>query len=241
MDAFKKVRAGERLEIAASAWNRVIDQVVTRPRFDGASQASPQINFQVRCRNATTGIVPRWGIMQIAGVLEVPAVSAGATGSGLSSFEAYPGVVGVAPQAGSAAFVVAVEPIAPGAIGHAAIAGVVQSRVLVRCTGHRYATPASSNATYLETSDSGPFRIIWRDSTGPANPTGVTGATKPWALVAFGDERPADAIAGHSSAATQLLGHGKAASGASGCDAGLQWYSVTECSGNPSYATSYFL
>ena len=38
-----------------------------------------------------------------------------------------------------------------------------------------------------------------------------------------------------------LLGHGKATTGASGCDAGLQWYTMTECSGTPSYASSYFL
>ena len=61
------------------------------------------------------------------------------------------------------------------------------------------------------------------------------------ALAVFGTERTSESITSHTTGAVQLLGHGKAATGASGCDTGLQWYTVTECSGTPSYASSYFL
>jgi hypothetical protein len=57
----------------------------------------------------------------------------------------------------------------------------------------------------------------------------------------FGTERMSESIEGHSTGSDQLLGHGKAVTGASGCGADLKWFTVTECSGNPSYASSYFL
>lgn len=233
-DAFSKARPGETFRPSAKAWNRIIDQVAIRPRLESESSADPHINFRVRCRNNTTTGISRWCVMQIGGVLETP------TGS-WSQFEAWPGVVGVVPSTASESYVVAVEPIPVGAIGHAAIDGVVQARVIRRCTGHQYAKPVASQLDYLETAEAGPFRILHVFPTGPANPTGVTGPTRPWALLAFDRERPIESIPGYATGSTQMLGHGPATTGASGCDGGQQWYTVTECSGNPSYATSYFL
>lgn len=235
MNPYRKVNPGESLQIAAATWNRVIDEVATRPRFDGGVGQWPPVNFSVRCRNESGALVSRWSVLQITGVLEAP------TGA-FTQFERMPGVIGVSPggPTENASYVVVLDPIEAGAIGMAAVAGAVQCRVNVRCTGHQYAVPANGVSAYMDTTDSGPFKIIWRDITGPA-------ATGPWALVLFGTERPLESIPNYSTGATQLLGHAKAASGASGasgpsgCDTGLQWYSVTECSGNPSYATSYFL
>lgn len=236
-DGFRKVRPGEPVRVAAQAWNKIIDQVVTKPRFDGNTSSSPQTNFRVRVRNSTATGISRWGVLQIDNILEAP------TGVG-GQFEQWPGVIGAAPSASTStgpSYVVAVEPIPAGSIGQGAIDGVVQARLLVLCTGHQYAQPKSSEIDYLETADAGPFRILWKGTTGPANPTGVTGPTKPWALLSFDYEKPLKSITSHTTGAVQLLGHGKAATGASGCDTGLQWYTVTECSGNPSYASSYFL
>lgn len=244
MNPYRKVNPGESLQIAAATWNRVIDEVATRPRFDSGGSAWPPINFSVRCRNDSGAIVARWSVLQITGVLETP------TGA-FTQFERMPGVIGVSPgePTGNASYVVVLDPIEAGAIGMAAVAGAVQCRVNVRCTGHQYAVPASGVAAYMDTTDSGPFKILWRGTTGPAAATGVTGATGPtgpqatgpWAIVMFGTERPLESITGHSSGATQLLGHAKAASGSSGCDTGLAWFSVTECPGNTSLASSYFL
>lgn len=239
-DAFKKARRGEPVKIAAAAWNRVIDQVVTKPRFTGEDEAYPHINVQVRVKNFTTGTLDRWGVLQIDSLLETPT---GVTGNAVESFQSWPGVVGVVPGISSArtkSYVVAVEPIPAGNIGRGAIAGVVQSRVQVRCTGHNYAQPKTNAIGYMESADSGPFKILWIGATGPT-PTGATGPGAPWALLMFGTERAHETIPNYATGATQLLGHGKATTGASGCDSRLEWYTMTECSGTPSYASSYFL
>lgn len=191
-DAFRKVRPGEPVRVAARAWNRIIDQVTTKPRFDGNTSAWPQTNFRVRCRNNTSTGISRWGVLQIDNILEAP------TGVG-SQFEQWPGVIGITPGVSLAtgvAYVVAVEPIPAGGIGHAAIDGVVQAKVEVVSESHGYAKPKTGEVGYLETTDSGPFKIIWKGATGPANPTGVTGPTKPWALVSF--------VGGGSSAPSHL-------------------------------------
>jgi hypothetical protein len=234
-NAFRRVRPGEPVKIAATAWNQVIDQVRVRPQFAAEASDVPQVNHRVRVRNFTTGPIDRWGVLQINAMLETPT---GTTGPAADSFQSWPGVVGVVPGQsdpdGPVGYVVAVEPIAAGEIGQGAIAGVIQSRMVVRCTGHRYARPVKDQVGYMESADAGPFRQLWRG-------TGVSGVTGAWSLLMFGTESDPTKLPDHSTGAVQLLGHGKPTTGASGCDGGLRWYSVTECSGNPSYASSYFL
>jgi hypothetical protein len=237
MNPLRHVRPGQPVKIAASTWNKLVEEVKFHPRTVGETSDFPRTNFTVRVRNSTSTGISRWGVMQVYDMLEAP------TGVG-GQFEQWPGVIGGTPgigTGGGVSYVVAVEPIPAGEIGQGAIDGVVQARVLVVCEGHQYAMPKGSEIDYLETADSGPFRILWKATTGPANPNGVTGPTKPWALLSFDYERPLESIEGHATGADQLLGHGKGATGASGCDTGLKWFTVTECSGNPSYATSYFL
>ena len=236
----RHVRPGEPVKVAASTWNKIVEQVKFHPEAVGEEAAFPRPNFTVRLFNYTTDTIDRWSVLQIESMLEVPT---GATGPAVDTFQSWPGVIGTAPGYGAAttrAYAVAVEPIPVGGIGQGAIAGVVQGRVQMLCTGHQYAKPKYNQVGYMESADSGPFRILWVGATGPI-PTGTTGPGTPWALLMFGTERAAETIPGHSTGATQLLGHGKAGSGATGCDTGLQWYSVTECSGTPSYASSYFL
>lgn len=236
-DPYAKALPGEKLTIHAAAWNRLIDTVRPDPSASPGEEFSyARTNFRVHCLNTAASIVPQWGVLKISDVL------LGASGA-LTGTWSWPGVVGSPPESPGDACVVAVEPIASGGIGQAAVAGVVQTRLFVNCTGHQYARPRTLDTSCLETAEYGPFRILWRGSSGPANPTGVSGPSKPWAIVMFGNDRPSqDNITGYVANATQLLGHGKAVSGVTGCSAtGYQWYSVTECSGNPSYATSYFL
>lgn len=240
MNPLRHVRPGEPVKVAASVWNKLTDEVKFHPRAEAETHDFSRPNFTVRLKNFTTNDLDRWGVVQIESLLEVPT---GVTGPAVDSFQSWPGVVGTEPGYGSAttkAYAVAVEPIKVGEIGYGAIAGVVQARVQMRCTGHQYAKPKYNEVGYMESADAGPFRIMWVGATGPW-PTGTTGPGTPWALLLFGTERTHEAIPGHTTGAVQLLGHGQAATGASGCDTGLQWYTMTECSGNPSYATSYFL
>lgn len=181
-DAFSKVRPGEPLKIAAQAWNQVIDQVTTRPRFDAASSAAPAINFQVRCKNATTGDVPRWGVLQIDGILETPTGATGtyATGPkepGTISFLSYPGVVGVTPTSDAGArFVVATQPIKAGEVGMAAIDGVVQVKLDITAGGDDLAGVKPGSVQQLRTGSGGDAVVLWKESG-----TGVK-----WGLVRIG-------------------------------------------------------
>ena len=175
-DAFSKVRPGDKLGIQARAWNRVIDQVTTKPRFDGNTSPWPAINFQVRCRNATSGVIARWGVLQITGVLETPT---GATGAAATmSFQAYPGVVGVTPtDSANARYVVATQPIKAGEIGMAAIDGVVQVKLNVQSESDAFATVESGSVDQMKTASSGNASVLWKEAG--------TGAGK-WGLVRIG-------------------------------------------------------
>ena len=185
MNPLRHVRPGDPVKVSASAWNKIVDEVKFHPRASGETEAFPRTNFTVRLKNYTSDTIQPWSVLQIESLLEVPT---GVTGPAVDSFVSWPGVVGTAPGYGSTttkAYAVAVEPIPVGGIGQAAIDGVVQARVLVVSDKHGYAAPKYNETGYLETADSGPFRIIWKGTTGPANPTGVTGPTKPWALLSF--------------------------------------------------------
>lgn len=179
-DAFRKVRPGEPVAIAATAWNRVIDQVTTRPRFDGGGSGYPAINFQVRCKNNTTGDVERWGVLQITGVLEVPTGATGASGTvdnGTMSFLSFPGIVGVTPtDTAGAKYVVAMQPIKAGEIGMAAIDGVVQVKLDVQATADNFAIAKSGSTQQMKTASSGEASVLWKE--------GGTGVK--WGLVRIG-------------------------------------------------------
>lgn len=196
-DAFSKVRPGEPLKIAAQAWNQVIDQVTTRPRFDAATSAAPPINFQVRCRNSTSGDVPRWGVLQITGILETPTGATGtyATGPqepGTISFLSYPGVVGVTPTSDAGArFVVTTQPIKAGEVGMAAIDGVVQVKLDVTASGDDFAGVKPGSVQQLRTGTSGDAAVLWKE--------GGTGVK--WGLVRIGGGRGDPVRLGRTSAA----------------------------------------
>lgn len=186
MDAFKKVRPGEQLQVAAQAWNRIVDQVTVKPRFDSDSDGYPPTSVQVRCQNATSGPVERWSVLQITGVLETP------TGAGLAwyatgptgaarrandTFFSYPCVVGVLANSDAGSrFVVTTEPITNGNVGMAAIDGVVQVRLNVQSLDDAYAFPDPDYPTRLKTGSQGGATILWK-----APATGIQ-----WGLVRLG-------------------------------------------------------
>lgn len=179
-DAFRKVRPGEPLKVAADAWNRIVDQVVTKPRFSGENAAFPATNFTVRIRNTSTGTVSKWGVLEIVGVLEAATGATGTLATGVEQdiFQSWPGLVGVVPTANAgAAFAIAVEPIKEGDIGLAAVDGVVQCKLEILDAGHRYATTKTGSSSELKTASAGESAILWKE-------TG-TGAGK-WGLVRIG-------------------------------------------------------
>jgi len=123
---FRKVRPGQPLRITAKAWNRVLDTVSTRPEFVGSEGAYGRINHVIQIKNTGSSTVSKWGVLSITGILNNP--SSGA--SSLAQFQDVPILQGAAPTNPTpGGFVVAVEPIAAGKVGRAAVDGVVQIKV----------------------------------------------------------------------------------------------------------------
>ena len=113
-------------QISARAWNRAQDaaDIVLGQSADGAAEgpsAGPPAYTGILAQNSTTGVVNRWGVLSVAGVVFTPS---GATGNATQQFQDQPVLSGGLPTGGSA-FVVAVEPIAAGSIGRVAVAGAV--------------------------------------------------------------------------------------------------------------------
>ena len=166
-----KLEPGQKLNgaITARSWNRMVDAteiVLGAPQDFGADgvQGPPAPNHTILCRNDSGAALGRWGILCITGMAIAPS---GTTGAALLSWQTSPAAVGVTPATGATGgYVVAVEPIAAGKIGRAAVAGVVQARVDVSDASHGFATPKTGSTDVFISAASGPFKIIWKQGTG---------------------------------------------------------------------------
>jgi len=171
---FRKVRPGQPLRITAKAWNRVLDSVATQPEFAGTAGLYGRPCHIVQIKNTTGSTVPKWGVLAIAGIANDPTAGA----SSLAQFQEVPILEGAAPSSTTAGkFVVAVEPIAAGKFGRAAIDGVVQCKVEIVHADHRFVACGSGG---LKTAASGEGLVLWKDSG--------TGTNK-WALVQLAHDR----------------------------------------------------
>ena len=165
-------------QLSAAALNRAQDaaDIVLGQRGNGTAagpSAGPPAYTGILAKNSTTGVVNRWGVLSVAGVVFTPS---GATGNATPQLPDQPGLPGGRPTGGSA-FVVAVEPIGAGKIGRVAVAGVVQAKINVTDAGHGFATAKDGDLTQLTSAASGDAQILWKESG--------TGASK-WAIVRFG-------------------------------------------------------
>lgn len=170
---FRKVRPGQPLRITAKAWNRVLDTVATQPEFAGSAGAYGRINHVVQIKNTTSSTIPKWGVLEITGIANDPTAGE----SSLLQFQEVPILEGGTPSSTTAGkFVVAVEPIAAGKFGRAAIDGVVQVKVEVDKATDKFVTCKASTGE-MKTAERGEGLILWKD--------GGTGTNK-WALVRIG-------------------------------------------------------
>lgn len=176
-------------QISARAWNRAQDaaDIVLGERFSavgpGPSDSLPPYT-PILVKNGTASACNRWGVLSVAGVVFTPS---GTTGAATQQFQDQPVLSGGLPTGGSA-FIVAVEPIAAGKVGRAAVAGVVQAKINVTDAAHTFATAKDGDVTQLASAASGEATILWKESG--------TGSSK-WAIVRFG-------AAGGSSASIRL-------------------------------------
>jgi predicted RecA/RadA family phage recombinase len=123
MDPRLHVNPGDPIRLAASQINGLNRLLTLNAGFGsqpGREQPTPYT--WVMAKNNTGSTIPRWGVLEITGMDITPGSSANAT----SQFEQLPVVTGYTPSATTTAWCVAVEPIAAGKIGRAAVGGVVQ-------------------------------------------------------------------------------------------------------------------
>jgi len=185
---FRRLNAGDPLQISATDWNMMctaVEQYMAQAggqsAFVGSASTSPA---EVTIRNDTETTVPVGGVLKISGVAITPEANENGfkfqttvkgdtpkgKPSGETTWEAKPEVLAIAR-----------EPIRPGKLGLAVVAGVVPCRLLLTDTRIWYANAVIETDTtdgtvkHLATDWAGQLPIIWREDG--------TQGSEIWALV----------------------------------------------------------
>ena len=199
MDPRQHVSPGDPISLAAEQINGLNRLLATPAGFRGPGTGEPAVPYTwVLCRSSVT--VARWGVLAVTGLEITPT-----TAAGVSAFESMPIVTGATPSASTTAWGIAVEPIAAGKVGRLAVAGVVQCRVSVSSSAHKFVR-AKASATELESANIGEGLLLYT----------ISG----WGLVRLGT---LDLTKYQSYDATrqQILAHS--------ANGGLQWLNTTGC------------
>jgi hypothetical protein len=168
-DPYKSVKAGDSLQISATAWNTLMQmarEAGERGALGSADIAGAQRDVDVvTLKNVTQTDCPRWGILGI----DIP-VFAPTTGQPVprdfSTALAMRGVLATTPgYVGK--WAVALEPIAAGKFGRAALSGVVPAIINVPSgVTPRYAE--AEGTVYARAATSGSAQVLWVE-TGTGN------------------------------------------------------------------------
>lgn len=192
--------------ISARAWNRAQDaaDIVLGDRYSIAGEAAGgglKPYTWAYCKASVT--VPRWGVLAITGVEITPTATESDTAT--RSFQDCPVLTGGTPSATTTAWCVAVEPIESGKVGRVAVAGVVQCKLAVGDSSHKFAR-AKASTSELETATSGESLILWKGGG--------------WALVRMGIV-DLTKYSGWNGSAQQVFGHNTSGQ--------LVWLNTTAC------------
>lgn len=181
-DALKKVTAGEPLRIPAQAYNAFVDAAVDLRRRQQRPARDPMRAMRqtgiVLVRNDSGDDLPRFGVLGVDGPLIEPEANE-------DEFAARVAISGVTPTLPDhrGRFVIALEPIADGALGLACINGICQAKVLVEA-GKDAPTAAEVDAgetTHLVPRVDGSAVVLWVEP----------GEGEQWAVVRVGNPFPA--------------------------------------------------
>ena len=175
----RKVRPGESLQIPAKAYNAFVDAARyvrdLQHSIGGAPLRATHGQTIVLVKNASGSDLPRFGVLEITGVVFSPTDDA-------DGFKSGPVLSGVAPSGNLVGnFVVAMDPIAAGELGRAVVGGLSVAYLNVIDAAHEYADTASGVTATLRTCPAGAARIIWKES----------GTGSKWAVVRIGNHGPA--------------------------------------------------
>lgn len=175
-DTLTKVRPGQPLRIPAAAYNAFVDAAkaargVTQDTARDAQRE--QIRALTPIKNTGAVTIPRLGVLGVDGPLFLPSDAP-------ESFKRRVALTGSTPSEAShlGKFVIALEPIAPGAIGMACAAGLcaVQVEFPADSRERRFADIADGVSGNLKASDRGAATIVWKE----------TGTGVRWAIVRLG-------------------------------------------------------
>lgn len=171
-----RINPGQRLEtaISARAWNRAQDaaDVVLGDRGGQAADGTSLgglANTVIRVRNDSGFSVPMHGVLMLTTPVVSPAggdlTKTDQPASQAKEFLRSLLIRGVTPTANASRFCVLLEPLANGAIGRAAVSGVLACKVKVTLsTTFPYAVTRDNDRTQLVTSACGPVRLLWHET-----------------------------------------------------------------------------
>jgi len=166
------VKGGDRLEIRAPVWNKMLDAARGHQARQHSTGSTPGPDFRgvpVLIKNNSGYDRSQYDILGISGVVFA------ATDDG---FKQRIVLTGVTPATGSheGKFAVLAEPINDGEIGPAILDGTTICQVNITDATHKYADIANGDAAKLVSAKSGPVQIIWIES----------GTGTKWAVVRIG-------------------------------------------------------
>lgn len=169
-DAFKKVLAGQKLQIPAAAYNAFLEQARPAKAEFGAEARGSRGWPWVRVKNTSGAARARFSILGIDTPIVTPTAN-------LGEFKRGVALKGITPTTAShtAKFVVLDEPLANNKTGWAIAAGPAICKV----TGaaQSFAEVTNSDATKLTMSATGSARVLWAES----------GTGERWAVVRLGE------------------------------------------------------
>ena len=171
------VKAGDRLEIRAPVWNKMLDAARDRQAQQHSTGRTPGPDFRgvpILIKNNSGADRSQYEILGVSGVVFA------ATDDG---FKQRIVLTGVTPATGSheGKFAVLAEPIGDGDIGPAIVDGTTICQINITDADHEYADIADGDAAKLVSAKSGPVQIIWIES----------GTGTKWAVVRIGPKPPA--------------------------------------------------
>jgi hypothetical protein len=159
-DPFGTVEPGDAFVPSAAQWNmlvRMARDFYRGGRQNGKPAPSPiEDGIEVIVKNNSGLTVPQFGVLAVTAPIILPSAS-------LSTFNERHTYVGVVPDPVTA-FVITQEPVANGSLCRAVIMGETAACLNVLDSTHQYAVPSTSTQL-LDTAESGPARILWKDST----------------------------------------------------------------------------
>jgi len=177
-DSLKKVRSGDRLTIAAGAYNAFVDAALDlRQRQSGISRTPQSGERQpgiVLLKNATGEDRVRFDVLGLDGPVQLPSDNEAEFQNRVTMVGSIPSMVRHRGR-----FAVLLEPIPAGSMGFGIVAGLTVAWVCFESEAHAYADVCDGDPWCLQSAAYGGARILWKDE-----PSGSDGR---WAVALLGD------------------------------------------------------